>query len=80
MEKITYEHKYKLGELVWIRSPDGIEIEVRIQSVMLNGESISYQYSGAEVFWESEVIDKSESSNDVLYEKEIRGFNKWCCE
>ncbi len=71
----TYEHKYKLGERVWIKSPDGIEIEVRIISVSLFlGGRIAYEYSAGELFYEKDVIDKSSTDKDVteMCEKEIK--------
>lgn len=58
MTNKTYEHKYKLGELVWIKSKDGIRMQVRIISIMLMIGNIVYQYSGGGMFNESEVIDE----------------------
>ena len=62
MAKI-YEHKYKLREIVWIKSSDGVPMEVMINSVTLAPAgagklAIYYIGIGGECFYENEVIEK----------------------
>lgn len=53
----TYENKYKLGELVWIKSEDDIPMQVKIISIMLVYNSVIYHYAGGDMFSEDEVFD-----------------------
>lgn len=56
MNKI-HDHKYKLGQNVWIETKDGIPIEVSIVSILLMSGHIVYQYAGGDFFDEDEVIE-----------------------
>ena len=64
----TYDHEYKLGECVWIKSPDGILMEVMINSITLAPAgmgklAIYYIGSGGDCFYESDVIEKNDHEN-----------------
>jgi len=80
----TYEHKYKLGERVWIKSPDDIEIEVCIESVCVEaswGDEFFIKYTGlgGDDFYEDDVIDKKDNYQYAveISQKEMDGFLKW---
>ncbi len=63
MTNKTYNNKYKLGQLVWIKSEDDIAMEVMVNSIILapDGDGdfdVAYVGVGGDVFLDDDVIER----------------------
>jgi len=63
MNNKTYEHKYKLGERVWIKHENGCLSQVMIQTIILeegwdDERPIKYIGLGGDTFYEDEVMSE----------------------